>query len=315
MTFGTHGTFYLRDGWVGKIIDAVTNNPSIFSNPEAPIVLGVGKNMVPAMRFWALSSGICERKYTKNGQLLLLTEFGRLIQEYDKHLEKIETIWLLHINLASNISTSSSWFWIYNEQEETHINSEEFPEKISKWLNKNYKRTKISKPNVASRTLLNDIKCFIQSYTKNSEEINPENNLTCPLSSLQIIEGMAKNSKFIINTLNETEIPIEIFEYVLVRYLIISKEKSLDQKTITSDYQQGSMLEFERNVKELLYDPYSPGRILRCSVNGLYELISEVIKRENIPGVEILRTAGLDMIKVNCSMEDEDRLLNSIFAI
>lgn len=49
-----HETFPFRYTWLPKAVKMVTNNPKIFSDEDnAMVSLGVGKNMVRAIRFWS----------------------------------------------------------------------------------------------------------------------------------------------------------------------------------------------------------------------------------------------------------------------
>ena len=59
MQINKHSSFYLRNGWPTKIIDAIPGNPYIFSpaNELAAVdSLGVGRVMVKAMRYWAYTN-------------------------------------------------------------------------------------------------------------------------------------------------------------------------------------------------------------------------------------------------------------------
>ena len=65
MQINKHSSFYLRNGWPTKIIDAIPGNPYIFSpaNELAAVdSLGVGRVMVKAMRYWAYTTGITNEK-------------------------------------------------------------------------------------------------------------------------------------------------------------------------------------------------------------------------------------------------------------
>ena len=53
--FGLHQTFPPRFGWLKKAYDGVQENPAIFSDQDATVELGVGKNMVEAIAFWAVA--------------------------------------------------------------------------------------------------------------------------------------------------------------------------------------------------------------------------------------------------------------------
>ena len=52
--FARHETFHPRYGWFRKAYVAATRDPHVFTSEDAPVRLGVGKNMVRAIRFWGL---------------------------------------------------------------------------------------------------------------------------------------------------------------------------------------------------------------------------------------------------------------------
>ena len=51
-SFSGHETFPFRYTWLKKGVDAVSDDPSVFSSDRATITLGVGKNMVRSIRHW-----------------------------------------------------------------------------------------------------------------------------------------------------------------------------------------------------------------------------------------------------------------------
>src|SRR5262245_14730679 len=53
--------FHPRFGWIKKGYDAAAAYPNIFNVPSAPVELGVGKNMVEAIRFWAFATKVITR--------------------------------------------------------------------------------------------------------------------------------------------------------------------------------------------------------------------------------------------------------------
>ncbi|MBC8136407.1 MAG: DUF4007 family protein [Fibrella sp.] len=55
--FSGHQTFVFRYPWLKKGVDALTRDPAVFRSPDAIVRLGVGKNMVDAIRHWTLSTG------------------------------------------------------------------------------------------------------------------------------------------------------------------------------------------------------------------------------------------------------------------
>ena len=62
MKFRAHDTFFIRKGWLSKGMKYVHNKPDIFvSKDENPMdVLGIGANMVKALRYWLQAVGLTE---------------------------------------------------------------------------------------------------------------------------------------------------------------------------------------------------------------------------------------------------------------
>ena len=52
VSFGRHESFPLRFGWLTKGLSGLQLDPKVFEREDATITLGVGKNMVSAMRYW-----------------------------------------------------------------------------------------------------------------------------------------------------------------------------------------------------------------------------------------------------------------------
>jgi hypothetical protein len=51
--FAKHETFHPRYGWLKKGFDKSTEDEILFLREDAPVTLGVGKNMVKAIRYWS----------------------------------------------------------------------------------------------------------------------------------------------------------------------------------------------------------------------------------------------------------------------
>ncbi len=99
--FGGHQTFALRIAWLPKAAAAIERGEDPLSNPlEGVISLGLGKNMVEALRCWIDAYGVA----TKTSGVWSLTPFGRAMfgrHGYDPYLEDQQTLWLLHWNIAT----------------------------------------------------------------------------------------------------------------------------------------------------------------------------------------------------------------------
>jgi len=86
---------------------------SIFTSDEITIVLGVGKNMVNAIKYWLQASSMLE----ENSDGLVMTELGTALfseKGWDQYLEDEATLWLIHWLLATNFVTSTGSYWFFN---------------------------------------------------------------------------------------------------------------------------------------------------------------------------------------------------------
>ena len=59
-SFSGHQTFPFRYAWLPKGVAAVDGDSGVFSQPDALVRLGVGKNMVASIRFWCHALGLIE---------------------------------------------------------------------------------------------------------------------------------------------------------------------------------------------------------------------------------------------------------------
>ncbi|WP_024333179.1 DUF4007 family protein [Desulfotignum balticum] len=85
VAFSRHESFVLRFGWLMKGFRAFEDDPNIFTNKDAVVTLGVGKNMVNSIRHWLRASKlIVWEPDTKD-----VTSFGRVIFSKGKGIRPI----------------------------------------------------------------------------------------------------------------------------------------------------------------------------------------------------------------------------------
>jgi hypothetical protein len=116
-----HESFPCRYTWLPKAVHGLSHDPKLFSDEESAMVhLGVGKNMVRSIRFWALASGITIAIAKGSGHTA--TDFGRLVLGdggLDPFLEDIRTLWLIHWNLSTNVQNPLlAWDYLLNHWHE-----------------------------------------------------------------------------------------------------------------------------------------------------------------------------------------------------
>ena len=102
MKFRAHETFFIRKGWLSKGMRCVSNKPDVFiSRDENPMdVLGIGSNMVKALRYWLQVIGLTKEP-AKGKKYQSFTEFGRLVYKYDTYIEELGTLFLLQYHLIN----------------------------------------------------------------------------------------------------------------------------------------------------------------------------------------------------------------------
>ena len=116
MKFRAHDTFFIRKGWLSKGMKYVHIKPDIFVDiTENPMdVLGIGSNMVKALRYWLQTVGLTQEP-TSGRRIQSFTEFGKSVFEHDRFIEEMGTLFLLQYKLASNASEAKAWYYFFNE--------------------------------------------------------------------------------------------------------------------------------------------------------------------------------------------------------
>ena len=109
LTFSGHDTFHCRHLWLKKGYDFIKSGHK-FSNEDAVVLLGVGKNMVSSINFWMKAFGILDKagKLT-DFAVYLLDDDGK-----DPYLEDEASLWLLHYQLVTQ-ELASTYNLIFND--------------------------------------------------------------------------------------------------------------------------------------------------------------------------------------------------------
>ena len=128
--FSGHETFPLRYGWLFKSANLLNTKGNLSTSSakdvqEAIVELGVGKNMVSAIRYWSEACSIV--KTLKNDASQSLTDIGRYLflasnnelttrkvgVANDPFLERIGSIWLIHflLNFDEDVLTAYRYFF------------------------------------------------------------------------------------------------------------------------------------------------------------------------------------------------------------
>jgi hypothetical protein len=118
LQFSGHETFPLRQLWLRKAYDEVGRFTSsaprtVFADEGSIARFGVGRNMVGAIRHWALA---CDIISEADGGYRV-TELGRFLfgpDGLDPDTEEPATVWLVHWSVAGRGRRATTWYWVFN---------------------------------------------------------------------------------------------------------------------------------------------------------------------------------------------------------
>mgnify|MGYP001623070335 CR=1 FL=1 len=93
MKFRAHDTFFIRKGWLSKGMKYVQLKPDVFiAKDDNPMdVLGIGANMVKALRYWLQAVGLTSEP-NKGKRVQSFTELGESVFLHDRYIEEIGTM-------------------------------------------------------------------------------------------------------------------------------------------------------------------------------------------------------------------------------
>jgi hypothetical protein len=285
MKFRAHETFHIRKGWLNKGLYNVIKEPGVFlgdvGNPMD--VMGIGSNMVKSLRYWLQAAGLTEEpNHGKRTQTL--TKLGQIIYDNDPFFEEIGSLWLVHYMIASNEEDATAWYLFFNEFQMQEFSEDDFYKSLRKFITMQDGETMPS-----SRAISDDFKCIINTYypgkRNSSDDIDPENNIECPLTELGLVSYVATtqgNRIYRKCTPKNENIPEMIALFVILKQIGDQKEVKI------------SILQNSTN---------SIGKIFLLDTLGLLHILYQL---ESAGYIKVVRTAGLDVIRILTDLTPEE---------
>lgn len=280
MKFRAHDTFFIRKGWLSKGMKYVQAKPDVFvDKSDNPMdVLGIGSNMVKALRYWLQTVGLTKEP-NSGRRLQSFTELGQAIYENDRYIEEIGTLYLLQYKLASNKMDATAWYYFFNEFAMSEFTKEDFVAGLQ-----NYVLMCDPNSSVAIRSLNDDFTCIINTYLPKyrtgSSKNNPENNIDSPFGDLCLIDVLSKAKRTYKKTIPAAS---SINPWVA---LAVIQDQANGRKEI--------------GLNELLTAPCNIGKVFNLDAITMLDLLRSI---EKIGEVKIIRTAGLDVVRI---LSDKD---------
>lgn len=276
LKFSGHESFHCRTFWLKKGYDFVSNG-NVFSD-ESGIELGVGKNMVDAIRYWLKSFGIIDEQGN-------ITEFANhLLNEngWDPFLEDEASLWLLHFHLIRK-EYASTYPIIFTDLR-----------KLKPDFSKNHFVNRVleidSKQN--ENTLDKDFTVFVRTYFAQSSNDKEEgfSGILHELGLLKESDSVSNGKTYHIINTKQASIPAAI-----VLYAILENE------------------DFESSISmnSLLAPGTSVGNIFAFSPEALENKLMEIA--EQFPDIVYRNNAGIKELQFKSEKPKSLDVLNQYY--
>lgn len=264
--FGQHRGYPPRDGWLRKVYLALLQDHSALRRPDATVVLGVGKSMVPAMAFWSQAFGLAAR----DGRDLVPTDRAHwLLDEEagaDPYLELDTSLWLLHWWLVSAEQCHvPSWRYLFGYSPVSRYSRSELQGHLASAAEAASHKTP------ARSVLASDIACLVSMYAlRDRTATGVEDELSNPFRTLRLLDPEPP-----------TDGAADRSHVVAVRRAagrrcpdIVQAYASLDFAARTAGRAPGSI-----SLARLASDPLGPGRLLLAGDENLRRAVHRVADR------------------------------------
>jgi hypothetical protein len=259
LSFSGHETFVFRHAWLKKAVDAVGEDPEVFTRDSAIVTLGVGKNMVRSIRHWGLATGVLAEEPKSRGTRLVVSDFGEMVMGpsgFDPYLEDPNTLWLLHWNILRQDQRCTTWHFVFNR-----FPSAEFTRgSLVQFVFEEARRAHAGE--LAENSIRRDVEVFLRAYVGSADMRGTglgEDAFDCPLSELGLIEARQGSDLYQLQRSPKPTLSDHVFLYALLDFWNgISKE----QQTLA--------------FSEIAYRKGSPGTVFRLDENSIADRLERL---------------------------------------
>jgi hypothetical protein len=259
LSFSGHETFVFRHSWLKKAVDAVAEDPEVFTRDNAIVTLGVGKNMVRSIRHWGLATGVLGEEPKSRGTRLKVSEFGNQVMGpsgFDPYLEDPSTLWLLHWNILRQEQRCTTWQYVFNS-----FPSAEFTRgMLTQFVLDEARRADAGE--LAENSIKRDVEVFLRTYVGSSDMRGSslgEDAFDCPLSELDLIEARQGSDLYQLQRNPKPTLADHAFLYALCDFW---DGISTAQQTLA--------------FSEIAYRKGSPGTVFRLDENSIADRLERL---------------------------------------
>lgn len=247
--FARHETFHPRYGWFRKAYRAVVDDPHVFECDDAPVRIGVGKNMVRSIRFWGLAAGLfAETRGRRHRGTRVPTEFAdRLFGDegWDPWMEDPGTLWLLHWRLLRPPCQLPVWWLAFHDFHAVEFESSDLEDAVAARLADldGWRRPSPS-------ALRKDVSALLRTYApvERRGRTSIDDALDCPLRELELLARSPQEGRYRFRHGDKPLLPPEVLVYTALDYAAQTRRS-------------GSTIP----LVSLVHEPGSPGRAFRLT--------------------------------------------------
>lgn len=275
--FSGHQTFPLRITWIPKAVAQISAGRDPLTDIDEGITqLGLGKNMVEALRCWIEAFQIAK----KADQRWTLTSIGSLVfdpnEGLDPYYEDVSTSWLLHWLISTNrASPFFAWECLFNRWPATEFSASQVIDAFQKETNKT--------PRPASGvTVRQHWEVFLHSYRRPPAD-KGEDHLDSAMSILRLIQEFGERP----NASGKWE---KLYSFDLTRKQAIAEQ--LFAFFLHDWWNRKYPNERTTPLREIVMGEHSPGRLLKMQESEIIQRVTDLAARQ--PKVfQIIESANL----------------------
>jgi hypothetical protein len=272
--FARHDTFCPRYGWIKKGYDLASRIPDLFTRTDASVELGVGKNMVRAIRYWCHAFGVLETDKDATGNTITRpTEFGTLLLDdrrgLDPYLEDPASLWWLHWQLVNRPDLGTAWSYTFFEFARTDFTVRDLSLALQDYVGRTFPDSRY-----AASSYEKDASCLVRMYgVQDNGGQRSEDSLQCPFAELELLRPGTRAGSWAFQLGPKPSLPSRFVAAACLEYAA----RSTEARTLA--------------LPRLLHEPGSPGMAFKLTQGALYAALEEVVTLTD--GIALSDAAGM----------------------
>lgn len=274
--FARHETFHPRYGWFRKAHAHVAADPRVFFGDDAPVRIGVGKNMVRAIRFWGLAAKLIATdpdSANRRAPDLMTTPLGEALfgsGGWDPYMEDPGTLWLLHWLLLAPPCHVPIWWLAFNDFHAVEFTEDDLYATVDTQLDL---AAEWRRPHPSS--VKKDVGALLRTYAppERRGRVPIDDILDCPLRELSLISRPNSTGRYRFSLGTKITLPPAILAYSTLDYV---DRVEIGGNTVT--------------LSRITLAPGSPGRAFKLGESEMLAALEKAVRKT--PGLDLVTATG-----------------------